>query len=63
MPRHDGTLWPHERAQINVAQKLYNKSVDAVKMHPNSARIYEAEEKKAFAHLMTVSTRFAGCRY
>lgn len=62
MPRPDGTLYAWERAEINMAQKSYNRAVDKVKMHPNSARIHEAAEKKAFAHLLTVTTRYAGCR-
>lgn len=63
MPRPDGTLYAFEKARINVAKKLYNEAVDATKMHPNSSRIYEASEKKAFANLLAVTTKYAGCKY
>ena len=62
MPKPNGTLYAWERAELNQAQKRYNSAVNHVKMHPNSARIYEADEKKAFAELMRISTKYAGCK-
>ena len=62
MPRPDGTLYAWERAQINSARTSYCKAVDEVKRHPQSKAVYESLEKKAFAHLLTVTTRYSGCR-
>lgn len=50
MPKPDGTMYAWERAELNQAKARYDKAVDRVKRHPNSARIYEADEKK---HLQT----------
>lgn len=63
MPKPDGTLYPWEKAELHCAQSSYNDAVDLVKRHPNSAHIYESQEKKAFAHLMAVTARYAGCKY
>ena len=62
MPKPDGTLYAWERAELNGAKTRYEKAVDRVKRHPNSARIYEAEEKKAFAELMRITAKYAGCK-
>ena len=62
MPRPDGTMYPWERAELHQANVRYHNAVNRVKMHPNSARIYEADEKKAFADLMRITAKYAGCR-
>lgn len=62
MPKPDGTMYPWERAELNQAQVRYNEAVDAVKRHPNSAHIYQPLEKKAFADLMRISAKYAGCK-
>lgn len=62
MPKPDGTMYPWERAELNQAKARYDRAVDKVKMHPNSAHIYESLEKKAFADLMRISTKYAGCK-
>lgn len=63
MPRPDGRLWPHERAELNVKRRLYNEAVDKTKLHPESARMTDAAKEKAFAALMLTATKYAGCRY
>ena len=62
MPKSDGTMYPWERAELHQANVRYQNAVNKVKMHPNSARIYEADEKKAFADLMRITTKYAGCK-
>ncbi len=62
MPKPDGTMYPWERAELNQAKARYDQAVNRVKMHPNSARIYEADEKKAFADLMRITAKYAGCK-
>ena len=62
MPKPDGTMYPWERAELHQANVRYHNAVNRVKMHPNSARIYEADEKKAFADLMRITAKYAGCR-
>ena len=62
MPRPNGTMYPWERAELHQANVRYHNAVNRVKMHPNSARIYEADEKKAFADLMRITAKYAGCR-
>ena len=47
MPRPNGTMYPWERAELHQANVRYHNAVNRVKMHPNSARIYEADEKKS----------------
>ena len=62
MPKLDGTMYAWERAELNQAKARYDKAVDRVKRHPNSARIYEADEKKTFADLMRITAKYAGCK-
>ena len=62
MPRPNGTMYPWERAELHQANVRYHNAVNRVKMHPNSARIYEADEKKAFADLMLITAKYAGCK-
>ena len=62
MPKPDGTMYAWERAELNQAKARYDKAVDRVKRHPNSARIYEADEKKAFDDLMRITAKYAGCK-
>lgn len=62
MPKSDGTMYPWERAELHQANVRYQNAVNKVKMHPNSARIYEADEKKAFADLMRITAKYAGCK-
>lgn len=62
MPKPNGTLYAWERAELNQAKARYDKAVDAVKRHPNSAHIYQAQEKKAFADLIRITAKYAGCR-
>ena len=62
MPKPDGTMYAWERAELNQAKARYDKAVDCVKRHPNSTRIYEADEKKAFADLMRITAKYAGCK-
>ncbi len=62
MPRPNGTMYPWERAELHQANVRYHNAVNRVKMHPNSARIYEADEKKAFADLMRITAKYAGCK-
>lgn len=62
MPKSDGTMYPWERAELHQANVRYQNAVNKVKMHPNSARIYEADEKKAFAELMRITAKYAGCK-
>jgi len=62
MPKPDGTMYPWERAELHQANVRYHNAVNRVKMHPNSARIYEADEKKAFADLMRITAKYAGCK-
>ena len=62
MPKPDGTMYPWEKAELHQANVRYHNAVNCVKMHPNSARIYEADEKKAFADLMRITAKYAGCK-
>lgn len=62
MPKSDGTMYPWERAELHQANVRYQNAVNKVKMHPNSARIYESDEKKAFADLMRITAKYAGCK-
>ena len=64
MPKPDGTLYHWEKAEISSAQHRYNQAVNQCKMHANSSsiRIYEDGEKRAFADLMRICTKYAGCR-
>ena len=62
MPRPDGTMYPWEKAELHQANVRYHNAVNRVKMHPNSAPIYEADEKKAFADLMRITAKYAGCK-
>ena len=62
MPRPNGTMYSWERAELHQANVRYHNAVNRVKMHPNSARIYEADEKKAFADLMRITAKYAGCK-
>ena len=62
MPRPNGTMYPWEKAELHQANVRYHNAVNRVKMHPNSARIYEADEKKAFADLMRITAKYAGCK-
>lgn len=47
-----------EQAVLNEAQRRYNSAVDNVKRHPNSAKVYEAEEKRALANLMLMNAKY-----
>lgn len=40
-----------EQAVLNEAQHRYNSAVDNVKRHPNSSKVYEAEEKRVLQTL------------
>ncbi len=65
MPKPDGTMYPWERAELSNAQAHYNKAVDETRRHshdPHSAKIYESLEKRAFANLMAVTAKYAGCK-
>lgn len=62
MPKPDGTMYAWERAELNQAQVRYNEAVSAVQRHPNSAHIYQSLEKKAFADLMRITAKYAGCK-
>ena len=62
MPKPDGTLYPWERAELNLSRARYQSAVEQVKHHPNSARIYEANEKLAFADYLRISSKYAGCK-
>ena len=62
MPKPDGTMYPWEKAELHQANRRYESAVNHVKMHPNSARIYEAGEKKALAELMQITAKYAGCK-
>ena len=62
MPRPNGIMYPWEKAELHQANVRYHNAVNRVKMHPNSARIYEAYEKKAFADLMRITAKYAGCK-
>ncbi|MBQ7331537.1 MAG: hypothetical protein IJW94_07100 [Oscillospiraceae bacterium] len=62
MPKSDGTMYPWERAELHQANVRYQNAVNKVKMHPNSAGINEADEKKAFADLMRITAKYAGCK-
>ena len=62
MPRPNGTMYLWEKAELHQANVRYHNAVNRVKMHPNSARIYEADEKKAFADLMRITAKYAGCK-
>ena len=62
MPKPDGTMYSWERAELSQAKVRYEAAVDRVKRHSNSAQIYEAEEKKAFADLMRITAKYAGCK-
>lgn len=46
MPKTDGTMYAWERVKLNGAKARYDKAVDEVKLHPNSARIYQSLEKR-----------------
>ena len=62
MPKPDGTMYPWERAELNQDKARYETAVDRVKQHPNSARIYEKKKKKAFADLIRITAKYAGCK-
>ena len=62
MPKPDGTMYTWEKAELNQAKARYDKAVDEAKRHPNSAPIYQSLEKKAFADLMRITTKYAGCK-
>jgi len=64
MPKPDGTLYRWERAELNCAQKRYEDAVHRCKMHAHSSsiHIYEASEKVAFADLMRITAKYAGCK-
>lgn len=64
MPKPDGTMYPWERAELNGAQRRYESAVNKTKMHAKSSLpgIHEAEEKRAYAELMRVSMKYAGCK-
>ena len=62
MPKRDGTMYAWERAELNQAKARYDRAVDEVKRHPNSAPIYQSLEKKAFADLMRITAKYAGCK-
>lgn len=64
MPKTDGTMYPWERAELNNARTRYESAVNKCKMHANSGsiHIYEAAEKKAFADLMQITAKYAGCK-
>jgi hypothetical protein len=62
MPKPDGTMYAWERAELNGAKVRYDRAVDEVKRHPNSARIYQSLEKKSFADLMRITAKYAGCK-
>lgn len=49
-----------QRAAINEAQRRYNSAVDNTKRHPNSSAVYQAEEKKAFAELLRLTSKYGG---
>jgi hypothetical protein len=55
-------MYAWERAELNGAKVRYDRAVDEVKRHPNSARIYQSLEKKAFADLMRITAKYAGCK-
>lgn len=58
------TIYTWERAELQGAKKRYEDAVNRCKMHANSGsiRIYEAAAQKAYAELMTVTARYAGCK-
>ena len=65
MPKPDGTLYGFERTEIFNAQRRYYRAVDELKMHGKDPRSYprlEAAERKAFADLLCVQTKYAGCK-
>lgn len=64
MPKPDGTLYPWERAELNCARGRYEDAVNRCKMHARSGsiRIYEASEKTAFADLIRITAKYAGCK-
>lgn len=64
MPKPDGTLHCWERAEQNLAQKRYEDAVRRCKIHAHSSsiHIYEASEKAAFAELMRITAKYAGCK-
>lgn len=47
-----------EQAVLNEAQRRYNSAIDNVKRHPNSSKVYEAEEKRAFANLILMNAKY-----
>lgn len=53
-------LSAYQRAELNSAKTSYLKAVDERKRHPESDRIYESLEKKAYTHYMHVLTKYAG---
>lgn len=64
MPRKDGTMSYLERVELHSAQRSYDTALNKLKMHGKSgnAYIYEAAERQAFANLMRVNAKYAGCK-
>ena len=64
MPKPEGTMYPWEKAELRGAQKRYEDAVNRCKMHAHSSsiHIYEASEKVAFADLMRITAKYAGCK-
>ena len=64
MPKPDGTLYRWELAELRNARASYESAVRRHQMHRNSssAHHYEALEKIAFARMLQVQTKYAGCR-
>ena len=64
MPRSDGTMYIWEKAELNGAQRRYDKAVNCTKMCANTSNvhIHEAAEKRAFADLMRATAKYAGCK-
>ena len=64
MPKPDGSLYRWEQAEQRCAQKRYEDAVRRCKIHAHSGsiHIYEASEKAAFAELMRITAKYAGCK-
>ena len=59
-PQKRQGLNAYERAELNQAKGRYERAVGATKRHPESARIYEAQEKQAYADYMRILAKYAG---
>lgn len=59
-PAKPKPLYAWERAELNNAKASYERAVGERKRHPESARIYESLEKRAYAEYMRVLAKYAG---